>query len=576
MKYNWAFFILIPLIVFLAGCRGKATTVGSDNRITLDSVRTPDENMPSAPEWVHNAVFYQVYPQSFYDTNADGIGDLEGIIEKLDYIKSLGVSAIWVNPFYVSPFKNAGYDIADFYHVDPRYGDDSIAKQLFDKAKLKGLRVIIDFVPSYTSTEHPWFKASSHNKEGEYSNWYSWSDSAQTKNMQAYANNFVAIKGCKKAYYMKDSLPCQAALNYGWVQPDPSQPWQTNTNTNGVKALQLEMKKIMLHWLELGASGFRVSNPAGLIKNDKDVTVRTFWQEVRKLVESEYGYTCIISDWSEPKLAIGSGFHADSYQWLKGYSELFEGKNGQSPFFSAEGKGSIADFITNYKLNNSATRHDGYMAFSVGGANQQRIANSGRTNADLAVIYAFQLTMPGLPFIYYGDEIGMRQLNGIEPKEGASAITAGARTPMQWNSTSNKGFSSASSSKLYYPIDNTVNAPNVEAQLKDSLSLYNTVRHLIHVRRTEPALKAYGRFIALNSDSLAYPFVYLRANGSKVVLVALNPSGKAVRAIIKANLPYDKLTLLAGMNPVFSNNKGELSISMNPRTYYVGKFPDQK
>lgn len=578
MKHNRAFFIFIPLFAFLMGCDKNSKNTSTQNLITLDSVMVTDENIPLLPEWVHNAVFYQVYPQSFYDTNADGIGDLKGVIAKLDYIKSLGVNAIWLNPFYVSPFKNAGYDIADFYHVDPRYGDDSIAKQLFDKAKEKGLRIVIDFVPGYTSTEHPWFKASCKNKDSKYSNWYTWADSSQVKSSEYYSKNFVASNSCKKGYYIKDSLASQASLNYGWAQRDPNQPWQTDVNSEDVKALQFEMKKIMLHWIELGASGFRVSNPAGLIKNDKDVTVRLFWQDVRKMLENESHDICIISDWGEPKLAIESGFHADSYQWVKGFNELFNSEvarggvaEGHS-YFDAEGKGAIRNFIANYKSNYLLTRHNGYMAMSVSGANQQRIANNGRTKADLAVIYAFQLTMPGLPFVYYGDEIGMRQLAGLTPKEGASTVTAGARTPMQWNSQINKGFSTALTSKLYYPVDNSTDAPNVELQQKDSLSLLNIVRHLIHIHRTEPALKSYARFIPITNDSIAYPLAYLRANGDKVVLVALNPSNHTVTATLRANLPVEKLKLLAGMNPVFSNKKGVISISMNPRSYYVGKF----
>jgi len=116
--------------------------------------------IPPCPEWVHNAVFYQIYPQTFYDSNGDGIGDLQGIIEKLDYIKSLGVDGIWINPFFASPFYDAGYDISDYYQVAPRYGTNGDARRLFEAAHKQGLKVLFDFVASYTSIEHPWFKES--------------------------------------------------------------------------------------------------------------------------------------------------------------------------------------------------------------------------------------------------------------------------------------------------------------------------------------------------------------------------------------------------------------------------------
>ena len=138
----------------------------------FDTIRTPAK--PAGPEWMHASSFYEIYPQVFYDTNADGIGDLKGIISKLDYVKSLGVDAIWINPFYVSPFRDAGYDVSDYYHVDPRYGTDQDAKDLFRIAKDKGLKIIVDFVPSHTSVNHPWFKASCEPTSNKYSNWYIW------------------------------------------------------------------------------------------------------------------------------------------------------------------------------------------------------------------------------------------------------------------------------------------------------------------------------------------------------------------------------------------------------------------
>ena len=130
------------------------------------------------PKWLDNAIFYEIYPQTFLDTNGDGIGDFQGIIKKLDYIKELGCNALWLNPCFVSPFSDAGYDVADYCKAAPRYGTNEDLKELFQKAHEKGLHVILDLVPGHTSIEHPWFKASLSPEENEFSHRYIWTDKA--------------------------------------------------------------------------------------------------------------------------------------------------------------------------------------------------------------------------------------------------------------------------------------------------------------------------------------------------------------------------------------------------------------
>jgi len=141
---------------------------------------------PAGPAWADQAVFYQIYPQTFYDSDGDGVGDLEGIIRKIGYVKSLGAGAVWLNPFYESPFRDAGYDASDFYKVAPRYGTNDDARRLFDEFHRKGLRVIVDYVPSYTSIDHPWFKASCDPKPNRHSNWYVWTASTWFPGMEQY------------------------------------------------------------------------------------------------------------------------------------------------------------------------------------------------------------------------------------------------------------------------------------------------------------------------------------------------------------------------------------------------------
>jgi hypothetical protein len=170
------------------------------------------------PDWVHHAVVYQVYPQTFYDSNGDGIGDLPGIIAKLDYIKSLGVDAIWINPFFDSPFNDAGYDIRDYYKIAPRYGSNDDARRLFAEAHKRGLKVLFDYVISYTSIDNPWFVASSKQTPSPYSNWYIWTDNVWKTER---GNQWVHGYGQRNGNFYSNFFWNEPALNYGYGTPDP-------------------------------------------------------------------------------------------------------------------------------------------------------------------------------------------------------------------------------------------------------------------------------------------------------------------------------------------------------------------
>lgn len=221
---------------------------------------------PDCPEWVNHAVFYQVYPQSFYDSNGDGIGDLQGIIQKLDYIKSLGVDAVWINPFFESPFCDGGYDISDYYKIAPRYGTNDDAKRLFEEAHKRGLRILFDFVASYTSMEHPWFKASAQQQKNKYSNWYIWTDNVWLNPPKQYDGSFVKGYGRRNGQYMLNFHYCEPALNYGFALPDPREKWELPTNHSDVLAMREEMQKVFRFWMDLGADGFRADMAGALVK----------------------------------------------------------------------------------------------------------------------------------------------------------------------------------------------------------------------------------------------------------------------------------------------------------------------
>ena len=173
------------------------------------------------PTWLKNAVFYEIYPQSFYDTNGDGIGDLQGIIEKLDYIKSLGCNAIWINPCFESPFMDAGYDVSDYCKIAPRYGTNEDAKKLFDEAHKRGIRILLDLVPGHTSDKHKWFEQSKQPEPNEFSDRYVW-----TGNAFDYPEGFRMMSGMsdRDGNYIVNFFNSQPALNYGFEQRDYA--WQ--------------------------------------------------------------------------------------------------------------------------------------------------------------------------------------------------------------------------------------------------------------------------------------------------------------------------------------------------------------
>ena len=533
--------------------------------------------VPDCPEWVHNAVFYQIYPQTYFDSNADGIGDLNGIIQKLDYVKSLGADAVWINPFFDSPFNDAGYDIRDYTSVAPRYGTNADAKRLFEEAHRRGLKVLFDYVISYTAIDHPWFVESCRQEPNRYTNWYVWNDNVWKMEEGEFANRFIQGYGRRNGNFMRNFYWCQPALNFGFANPDPARKWQLAADHPDVLALREELKKVLRFWMDMGADGFRADMAGALVKGrGSDPLTKNFWREIRQIIKTEYPRAFMVSEWSYPKDALDGAFHADFFHWFNGYNDLTQKEswrilNGYSEghsYFDREGKGNIAAFLSNYMDQYNATKTRGYIILPLGNHDNARM-NVDRTAEDLEIIMAFGITMPGVPFIYYGNEIGMRQLSGLPHVEGAYKPRAGARTPMQWTFGGNRGFSAADPSRLYLPVDTSASAPNVESQEKDPGSLLNRVRRLIRLKHAEPALAAYADFIPLYAKENAYPFVYARKNGRDAVLVILNPSATASTADFATGIPHSRLTLLAGNKVRIKRNGTGLSVTVPGRTYAV-------
>lgn len=476
------------------------------------------------PDWLQQAIFYQIYPQSFYDSNGDGIGDIPGIIQKLDYLQWLGINAIWINPCFVSPFQDAGYDVADYYKVAPRYGTNRDLYGLCREAHRKGIRVCLDLVAGHTSVEHPWFKASSQERRNKYTDRYIWVPSAESYNdtglslIPDYTDNGDS--------YVANCFDFQPALNYGFAVPD--QPWQQPVDAPGPLETRKDLVKIMDYWLGHGVDGFRVDMAFSLVKNDPGhkETIK-LWQEIRQEIHTGYPDAVLISEWGNPEESIVARFDIDFmlHFGVKGYPDLMLNENC---FFRRKNGKNIEGFLAPYLEMVEKTEGKGLISIPSANHDIKRPRADGRTYDDLKVIFTFLLTWPGVPFIYYGDEIGKHYISGLPSKEGGYDRT-GSRTPMQWNNTTAAGFSSADKETYYLPLDPRKNRPSVERQTGDSASLLNHVRKLIDLRKQHPSLQAKGVLMPLQVENDHRHFAYLRQANNERFLIILNPSAESSR-----------------------------------------------
>lgn len=495
------------------------------------------------PDWLRSAIFYQIYPQSYFDTNRDGIGDLPGIIAKLDYIQSLGVTALWLNPCFVSPFQDAGYDVADYCQIAPRYGTNDDMRQLCAEAHKRGMRICLDLVAGHTSIQHPWFKAACQPEKNEYSDCFIWTGNGWdfgANSGQQFIKGFADRDGC----YAINFFYSQPALNYGFQNPDPKFSWQQPVSAPGPQRTRAELKKSMQFWLDMGVDGFRVDMASSLIKNDPEkVGTIALWNEFRAWLEKDYPEAVLIAEWGEPQEAIRAGYHADfmihfnapGYPQLFFFEDIFSHETLPAPFFQKEGQGSVIPFLTEYMKQRALTKGKGYISLPTANHDFQRPCWN-RDREDLEVIFAFLMSWPGLPVLYYGDEIGMRYIPDMTSKEGGYGRT-GTRTPMQWSAEKNAGFSEGAPESLYLPVDPDPQRPNVEAQDKNPDSMLNFTRALLKLRQSSPALGNDGELGLVYAEDKKYPFVYTRyAENGERFLVVVNPAARTEKVSLPLHL----------------------------------------
>ncbi|MBQ9789880.1 MAG: glycosylase [Lentisphaeria bacterium] len=528
------------------------------------------------PKWLDNAVVYEIYPQSFYDTNGDGIGDLQGIIAKLDYIKSLGCDAIWMNPCFESPFQDAGYDISDFYKVAPRYGTNEDLWELFDKAHAKGLKVILDLVAGHTSIEHPYFKESCKHEMNEYSNYYVWSNYwGATNPKYRYINGFAERHG----NYMTNFFYCQPALNYGFSNPEYE--WEHRPEHPDCVKVREMMLDVMKFYLNHGCDGFRVDMAMSLIKGENNYPdMQKLWGYYRDEVKKINPEAVLISEWGDPIAAINAGFDVDFIIQFgsPGYIALFRNEKKRFPC-SVHAKDTPSFFDKNCS-GNSKTMNDEFLKVIAGTCDRGLIAmptgnhDCGRIRQfrsfdDVKNVFAFIFASPGVPFLYYGDEIGMDYVYDLPSKEGGYVRT-GSRTPMQWSNERNGGFSSADEEKLYLPIDKANLAENnVADQENDANSLLNFTRKLIEIRKNNAALGNLGEYHEVFASESECPYVFLRSRDNQKVLCGFNPSPEKVEKTLpnNFNLKSESEYLLNHGCQVTVNDK-EIHLIMQPNSYF--------
>lgn len=472
------------------------------------------------PKWLKDAVFYEIYPQSFKDSDGDGIGDFNGIIEKLDYIKGLGCNAIWMNPCYDSPFSDAGYDVRDYKKTAARYGSNEDLVHLFEEVHKRDMHILLDLVPGHTSEEHEWFLKSRQIEKNEYSERYIWTNDwfQSPKGL-----NYVAGESERNGVYVLNFFKCQPALNYGFLHPQ--EPWQKSMDDPDCLATREAIKDIMRFWLDKGCDGFRVDMADSLVKNDDEKKSGTsmVWKDIRNMLDESYPEAALVSEWNRPYLAIPAGFHMDfCLDWTGNCYNLLmrnvkDGKNNS--IFRKDSDRSILDFFGEYMESYEKIKNEGYYCLITGNHDTIRAAHF-LDESELKLAYAFLFTMPGNPFIYYGDEIGMRYLP-LPTKEGGYTRT-GSRTPMQWDDTVNHGFSTAKPDALYLPVDEAADAPIVSRQEKDKESLLSIVKDVLAVRNSEEALRENDNLTVLYAKEKERCFAYKRGN----LLMCVNPSGE--------------------------------------------------
>lgn len=488
-----------------------------------------------AGDWLADAVVYEIYPQSFADGDGDGVGDLRGVIDRLDHLSWLGIDTIWFNPCFDSPFRDAGYDVSDYFQVAPRYGSNADLEELVRLAGERGIRVLLDLVVGHTSCDHPWFRAElaadGPSPEGDRYVWCTEPPHRDTSADLPGTAAWVPSPGPRPGYYLKNFYDSQPALNFGWGSTPDAEPWRDAVDAPGPQRNRAALREILDFWFSKGVAGFRVDMAFSLVKDDPGLAATTaIWREIRAWMDQAWPDRVLIPEGSEPRIpGEPLAFDADFFLVIfgahralfdNGYAGRLPFGEAREPFFAAQGGGSVEPFLAEWAAAR-AGHPDRPILLASADHDFDRLRCGDRGPEQLGAAFTFLLTWGSVPSIYYGDEIGMRYLRGMPDVEGAVCHPdynrAGARTPMQWDDGPNAGFSTADPDDLYLPVDPAADRPTVAAQRDDPASTLHLVRELIALRRAHPDLGARAETEVVHAG---YPFAYVRGGTH---LVVLNP-----------------------------------------------------
>ena len=351
------------------------------------------------------------------------------------------------------------------------------------------------------------------------------------------------------ARYMKNYYDVQPALNYGYLSPDPSRPWEQSYDAPGPKAVRQELKNIIAFWFDKGVDGFRCDLAWSLVKGDDEEFhgVRKLWDEIFTWASANYPDRIFLSEWSSPVESISCGFDIDiirhngcgktMYRDLVYNTRRYaDSSTGIYPpydcWFDKAGKGKISSFVIPFTEMYHKTLGQGFPCMPTSSHDTWRMNRNQRSDPEeLKTMMTFFLTMPWVPIVYYGEEIGMRSMDGVPAVEGSRDRSA-ERTPMQWGEGPTAGFSTCAPEKLYLPIDPSPTRPTVENEINDAGSMYSWTKGLLALRASIPALGNTGDWKFISNPDQPYPAVYERSANGEKYLVVINPRAEKAKCTI--------------------------------------------
>lgn len=535
-------FILLALMLAASViCLTAATTAAAQKQPRCAASRRPVKAAPQ-PAWWKRAVFYEIYPRSFQDSDGDGVGDLNGITSRLDHLAALGVDAIWITPFYPSPQVDFGYDVSDYENVDPQFGTLKDFDRLVAAAHRRKIKVVIDFVLNHTSDQHPFFVESRSSRTNPKRDWYIWRD---PKPDGGRPNNWSSSFG--PVAWTLDEKTGQYYYHYFYTQ-QPELNWRN-------PKVERRMLETVRFWLGRGADGFRL-DAVNYLYEDPQLRDNPVLKELRFGSTTEYEQEkkynrdlpevqdamvrlrAFNDSVNRESVLIGEAYVPKWEELMRYYGPSDNGVHLPFNFFLvmepartqlkaqvfrdviAASERALAGRWTTYVLSN----HDIPRAYD-------RLGD-GKNNEQIAKLLAVMLlTLRGSPFLYYGEEIGMVTTEPKTVEEVRDPVGRrywplrkgrdGERTPMQWDATAHAGFTKGTP---WLPVPPSARTRNVAAQANDTASLLNFYRQMIRLRRQSPALLD-GDYRSVGTDPHVY--AYLRRVEGQTMLVALNMSNES-------------------------------------------------